>query len=289
MGKGAAVYVITAYALSIALSLVVGLTGGSSGPLIGLRYLSMVLPAVAVLVVKFATTESPRVDWNRFPIAYLPLAMLLIPVTMHAAMLMRMRIAGPLPWEVWLTPQADGLFHTPVARGWGDLTTSGLAARIAINAVVGLAVISVLAFFEEIGWRGWLLPRLIERWGARRAVLLTSVIWAFWHVPFGLSGIQHIDGVTPARLAFGVPFGVIAAGLVIGWLWVRTESIWIVTIAHGSLNGLGQYAFKYMSDFTVPDQLDVAGAGIAALYLLGGVLLAFGMPRTDPAISATHL
>jgi membrane protease YdiL (CAAX protease family) len=125
----------------------------------------------------------------------------------------------------------------------------------------------------------------MERMHARRAIVLTAVIWAFWHVPFGLSGIQHIDGASPMRVALGIPIGVIAAGLVIGWLWVRTQSIWIVALAHGSLNGLGQYAFKYMSDFTVPDQFAVLGAGMIALYLLGGALLAFGLPRS---IAATH-
>jgi hypothetical protein len=62
---------------------------------------------------------------------------------------------------------------------------------------------------------------------ARRAVVLTAVIWALWHVPFQLSGIQHIDGVSPVRLAVGFPLGIVAAGLVLGWLWLHTESVWL--------------------------------------------------------------
>ncbi len=44
------------------------------------------------------------------------------------------------------------------------------------------------------------------------------------------------------------PLGHIGAGNVIGWLWIRTRSIWLVTLAHGALNNWGQYAFKYMAD-----------------------------------------
>jgi membrane protease YdiL (CAAX protease family) len=33
-----------------------------------------------------------------------------------------------------------------------------------------------------------------------------------------------------------------AAGLIIGWLWLRTESIWLAAIAHGAMNNWGQYA-----------------------------------------------
>ena len=44
-------FVAIAYALSIVLSLIVGLTGGHEGPLSGLAYLSMFLPAASVLIV----------------------------------------------------------------------------------------------------------------------------------------------------------------------------------------------------------------------------------------------
>jgi hypothetical protein len=47
-------------------------------------------------------------------------------------------------------------------------------------------------------------------------------------------------------LALTVPVGIFAAGLVIDWLWLKTESIRIVSLAHGALNNWGQYAFKYM-------------------------------------------
>jgi hypothetical protein len=85
--------------------------------------------------------------------------------------------------------------------------------------------------------------------------------------------------MSPLRLAFAIPFGIAAAGLVMGWLWLRTGSVWIVALAHGALNNWGQYAFKFMEDFTVPPPEAVLAAGSVALYLLGAVLLTFGAPR----------
>ena len=233
-------FIAFAYGLSIALSLLVGLTGGYRSPLIGLGLVSMVIPAIAVLIARSTMNEKARIDWHRLPATHVPLALLLMPVVMHAAMLTTTAgYEGRLPWEPWLSPQADGLYHTPAQRGWGVLTFGGLVTHIVINAVAGVIVVSILAFFEEVGWRAWLLPRLVARQGVRRAVVTTSAVWAVWHVPFALSGIQHIDGVSPVILALTTPLGIFAAGLVIGWLWVRTESIWIVALAHGALNNWG--------------------------------------------------
>ena len=219
--------------------------------------------------------EGPRVHWDRLPSKYLPVALFLIPGGLHAVMLPLMAGArSGLQWQDWLTPQADGLYHAPASRGWGIMTSGELAGHILLNAVAGLVAVSLLALFEEIGWRGWLLPRLSNRIGAPRAVVVTAISWAVWHVPFQLSGILHIDGVSPLKLALTLPFGTATAGLILGWLWLRTESIWLVAIAHGSLNAWGQYAFKYMKDTRAPDaDLAVLGAGLLALFVVSVPLL----------------
>ena len=269
------VFVGAAFGLSIALSLVIGLTGGYQSRLIGLGYLSMVAPTLAVAVAHFATNEAPHIHWGRFPLRYLPVALFLVPGVLHAVMLPLMAIAGGgLHWQVWLTPNPNGLYDTPLSRGWGTVTLQELIGDIVLNAIVGLIVVSFLALFEEVGWRAWLLPRLRSRMSARRAVVVTSIVWALWHIPFQLSGIMHINGVSPLKLALTLPFGTLSAGLILGWLWLRTESIWLVAIAHGALNNWGQYAFKYMEDSGMPDRdLAVLTAGSLGLFAVGLVLL----------------
>jgi membrane protease YdiL (CAAX protease family) len=148
-----------------------------------------------------------------------------------------------------------------------------LASRIVLNAGVGVIAVSILAFFEEIGWRAWLLPRLAERMGERRAIITVAALWAFWHTPFVLSGILHIDGMPGAVATMILPLGQFGAGLVIGWLWTQTRSIWIVMLAHGALNNWGQYVFKFMRDLEEHQTLALT-AGSVALTVLGTVLLA---------------
>jgi membrane protease YdiL (CAAX protease family) len=269
--KAIIAYVGIAFALSIALSLLIGLTGGHDSRLFGFAYLSMFLPAVAVVILFLTLKESPINVWNRLPLSYLPVALFLMPAVLHLAMLPTTAFTeGGLQWQDWLTSRSDGLYHTPSSRGWGNLTLQGLIGHIALNAFVGVALVSFMAFFEEIGWRAWLLPRLRDRLGARRAVVLVAIIWALWHVPFELSGILHIEGVSPVKLALVVPPGTMAAGLILDCLWIRTESVWLVAIGHGALNNWGQYAFKYMRDTQNPNaDLLVLSSGYLALLVVG--------------------
>ena len=185
------VFVALAYALSIALGLVIGLTFRHESALIDVAYSSMFFPAVSALIVSATMNEPFHICWDRFPIKYFPLALFLIPGVLHAVMFPLMAaMGGGVRWQDWLTPQSDGLYHTPAFRGWGTITIYELVGHIAVNAFVGLMIVSFLASFEEVGWRAWLLPRLIDRLGARHAVLVSAIIWALCHVPFQLSGIS---------------------------------------------------------------------------------------------------
>jgi membrane protease YdiL (CAAX protease family) len=234
----------------------------------------MLLPAVSVLMTKAAVGEGQRVPgWDRFSLRYLPLALFLMPLVMHAVMLPTAAAVGRLHWQDWLTPSADGLYYTPAVRAWGVLTTAGLVVRIAVSAIAGMMVASILALFEEIGWRGWLLPHLIGLTSKRRAVVISSAIWAAWHVPYGLAGIQRLDGVPTGWTALVLPLGIFGSGLVIGWLWLRTNSLWIAASAHGSLNNWGQYAFKFVSGEGQPIDSLVLASGSLALIALGAILL----------------
>jgi membrane protease YdiL (CAAX protease family) len=180
---------------------------------------------------------------------------------------------GSLPWQPWLTSNKEGLYHLPANLEWGTLTLTGLVSRILINAITGVIIVSLLAYMEEIGWRAWLLPRLIKELDVKKGALLGAAIWALWHVPFMLSGILYVKAVPTYLILLINPFGILGAGLVISWFWIKTKSIWIVSAAHGALNNWGQYAFKYMQDRIT----DVQSYEVWLFVGVNGALLILGL------------
>ena len=43
---------------------------------------------------------------------------------------------------------------------------------------------------EEIGWRGYMQPRLLARFGFWPGIGLTALIWAIWHLPLWVFGLR---------------------------------------------------------------------------------------------------
>ncbi|HEY9292718.1 MAG TPA: CPBP family intramembrane glutamic endopeptidase, partial [Microlunatus sp.] len=136
-----------------------------------------------------------------------------------------------------------------------------LAFLIAAASVIGLSFPLALPLMigEEIGWRGFLLPRLM-RFGIWPALLISGGIHAIWHGPQLL--IQYRSGAMGigALLIFGV--GVIAFGVLLGLVRVWSGSVWPAVIAHAANNVVAQIGFL---------TLTAAGSRTDPLWYSGGV------------------
>jgi membrane protease YdiL (CAAX protease family) len=60
---------------------------------------------------------------------------------------------------------------------------SGAYADVRAVVFTFLATVIIVGLFEEVGWRGFALPRLQRRLDALWAALVLGVLWAFWHLP----------------------------------------------------------------------------------------------------------
>lgn len=128
----------------------------------------------------------------------------------------------------------------------------------------------ILAAGEEIGWRGYLLPALM-RWGTIGAVVVSGVIWGLWHSPLILLGYNFGTRAWWGPLVMVA--GCIAVGAILGWVRLRTGSVWPAAVGHGSLNaaaGIGTLLAAGQPNPVLISPLGVAGwlvFGVIAVLL----------------------
>lgn len=200
---------------------------------------------------------------------------------------------GVAAWRHKLTIWRVGLVWYAVALLLPELL-SGLAAgvSVALGARADIGHLPVdglkLALFvtvvgEEAGWRGWLLPRLLERFEPLAASLIVGVIWAGWHLPtFVLPGTAQSHFPLPAYFIY-----VSALSVVFTWLYLKTQgSTFYATVFHGGVNTF--LIWNFAASNVQRDWLTaLVWAGAAALLVIvAGKRL--GAPATLRGPHPTH-
>ncbi|MFK3676141.1 lysostaphin resistance A-like protein [Microbacterium sp. NPDC090218] len=287
------VFVVVACALAWLVALPLWLGEGLAGPMSAILLpVMMFTPAVAALVVTFVMGVPARGRRTRF-LGLWPLR--------PAKRVVWLMVVG------WLAPPLLVGLSLVVAAALGfvelDLTFAAFAAELAralppgtplppVGVVVfaqlamlpvGALFNSIFAFGEELGWRGWLLPAL-RPLGTWPALLLSGVIWGVWHSPVILLGYNF--GRTDITGVLFMIGGCVAWGILLGWLRVRSASVWPAVIAHGSLNAAGGLILLFAAaqpDLALAGPLGVAGWIVLALVV--AVLALTGQFREQPELA----
>jgi len=211
--RQAVLFVGTAYALCSALAL--ALPRWELTPLV-----AAIVPVVAVAVTIPLTTPAGRraAGWAGVGLRLPTLRGLLFAIALPAAV-------------------ASASFAIALALGVVSLrgVVNGDPGPVVVNVAVAVAVFSVVFLGEEIGWRGYLLPRLATVMSGRRAALATGAVHAAFHLPLLLLTAYQSAG---SRLLV-VPMVMItvtAAGTSYAWLRWSTGSIGTVSTMHAAFN-----------------------------------------------------
>ncbi|MGO8842981.1 MAG: type II CAAX prenyl endopeptidase Rce1 family protein [Methyloceanibacter sp.] len=140
-----------------------------------------------------------------------------------------------------------------------------LAANIAVAASIGTIFSVRTAAGEEIGWRGYMLTRLIDA-GVPKPILVSGVIWALWHVPLILGGV-YLAGPPLAVSVSTFMLTATSVSFVLARLRLETGSIWPPIALHAAWNSIIQGAFDPAS----------AGPGAPLWVGEGGILVMLTM------------
>lgn len=126
---------------------------------------------------------------------------------------------------------------------------------------------------EEIGWRGYALPRLAARMGLARGSVLLGLIWACWHLPlFFIPGTDSTGQSFPLYLLY-----VTALSVSMAWLYAHTKgSLLLVMLMHAAVNNTKDIVPSAVAGAVNPFALSpslVAWLTVAFLWICAGYFL----------------
>ncbi len=143
------------------------------------------------------------------------------------------RPANPMWYLVLLIPLAGFLAVDVVAIALGESPNGMFDAIFPAVLIVPLVVV-VPAFAEEIGWRGYALPRTLTVLSPLRAAVVLGIPWAMIHIPLYLPGQMNSGSALWSMVT-----QLIAYSVILTWIYVGTGGSVLVTgLFHTLLNGL---------------------------------------------------
>jgi uncharacterized protein len=221
----------------------------------------------AMLALTLTGQDLSSLGWKWGPARYHVIAFLL-PILYGGAGYAIASAAGLVTF-----PSADGLANLQRAAGFQSLpATLGLAVSLLLIATAGMVGSMSTALGEEIGWRGFLTPRLTAMSGFVVATLITGIIWGAWHMPMLVFSDYNAGGDKAYEMASFAVF-IVSGSAVYAWLRLESGSLWPAATLHASHNLFIQNVFDPLAvrgdnPITMVGEFGVVTAAVGLLCTL---------------------
>jgi membrane protease YdiL (CAAX protease family) len=138
---------------------------------------------------------------------------------------------------------------------------------------VFLVFAGVLSYGEELGWRGYLLPELTERFGPMTATVSVGIVWALYHFPalyFGAQATGLGDPVTTSLIQMGAVLGVAAFPFSYAY-YISDGSVLPPVLLHLTWNLLNPFVlgnvYTNVEGFIAGQVILISGEGLLGLII----------------------
>jgi membrane protease YdiL (CAAX protease family) len=139
-----------------------------------------------------------------------------------------------------------------------------------LNFWIGLVVVNLLAgpTGEELGWRGFALPRLLEKYTPLKAGIILGIIWDVWHLPLWFTSGFTSTNLLLYCLYFSI--SIISLSILMTWIFCNTSSSLVpMALSHFSFN-IGQNLFGPQGLGLVPT---LPLLGITSIFCLLSIII----------------
>lgn len=186
----------------------------------------------------------------------------------------------PAPWyfvTLLLPPVVTAASLLFVDRGLSTLGQFNLAAALTNVPVAYALALPFGPLGEELGWRGFALPRLLSRFGPVKASVMLGALWTFWHAPMMLwspgASIPSFMGLSVTSVLLYAVW-ITSETAMITVLYLRTnQSVLLAVLAHMAFNTAESVLFGGLPRL-LPDQMRavyVVNVGLLALMAVASL------------------
>lgn len=166
-------------------------------------------------------------------------------------------------------------FDPNAALELAGVSAVGYTAAVFFNIAMSLALFPIF-LGEELGWRGYLFPKLKTVMNRPAAYIVCGIIWGVWHTP------AIIDGLNFGKDYAGYPYvGVllmcvfcIGSGIIFTWLAEKTNSVYPAAFAHAVNNNATGLIIALTKNADESKVLQFFAVGTAATFIVAAACIA---------------
>lgn len=253
-------YIVTVFVISWALQGWVARHGGIDG--VAFKRLAPAIMFVpAFVAIAFLRYRKIRIRWRPRGLHYLVAGAILpaVVAVICCTTIQQADIATSdhLQWDHGRVFVAHRIF----ILGSGDQSLPFFVLNLTASALAIAPLGGLLAFGEELGWRGYLQGELVSRFGIARGVAILGLVWAYWHLPMVLMGYNYPESPLLGGFLL-LPLVGIGISFSLAGLTIPCDSFWPAVVAHGSINaffGVLVYGLNFVRPRLAGDAVVIAG------------------------------
>ncbi len=266
------IYMIVTFALAWILQMIASIFSnhGNQTAFAVMMMITMFMPFLGVLVARIPLKGMGWVPHLKGKIRYVFFA-LWMPALLS--------IIGGVLFFVFFPNAVDSEFLTmrgilEEAGALEQLEAQGLTIPMyllitSIQAVTSAPFLNMfVALGEEVGWRGAMYPYLKEKLGTVKGRIVGGAIWGAWHWPIMiLAGYEYGKEYIGSPILGPIVFCIctVAMGILLDYVYEKTETIWLPSLMHGAINAFTIFAYLAKPEYANMAILGPAPIGIISM------------------------
>ncbi len=241
--------------------------------------ISIVTPGIAAVLVKRMTEDKrhlkykPRFrgNWIQYLVAiFVPMIAIIFGITVYF-------LVQPSNFDANASLIVQGLVDT-MGVSASEASSVFYSNMLTTFLLAPFAQI-IMVFLEELGFRGYLLPKLVTEFGAKKALIFNSLIWSVWYIPMIILGLNY--GLNYSLYPFtGIALTIVSClsiGVFTGYLTLKTGSALpacFVRSTISSIGGVGIFFLTVGDNYNVSETLLIGPSVTGIIGMSGFILIA---------------